>query len=75
MMKKYPLYIKCTMVLLGLVLLVFCLSMLRDIFVPIAFALMLAFLLAPAVVRLEAPAELRRCGVMLYQNAVPSSRI
>jgi len=51
--RKYPFYIKSVFVLLGLTLLVFALSGLREIMVPLAFALMLAILLNPMVNRLE----------------------
>jgi len=49
MQKKYPFYIKFTIVLLGLTLLIFALSSLRDIFIPLAFALLVAILLNPVV--------------------------
>lgn len=51
--KEYPFYIKATSVLLGLTLLVFALSVLRDILVPLAFALIISILLNPVVDRLE----------------------
>lgn len=53
MLKKYPFYIKSTVVLFGLTLLVYALINLRDILVPISFALMLAILLNPVVNWLE----------------------
>lgn len=53
MQKKYPFYIKFTVVLLGLILLVFALSSLRDIFIPLAFALLVAILLNPVVTLLQ----------------------
>ena len=53
MEKKYPFYIKSTVVLLGITLAVYALTALRDIVVPLAFALMLAILLNPIVNRLQ----------------------
>ena len=47
--KQYPFYIKSTVILLGLVLLVYILLGLRDILVPIAFAVIIAILLNPLV--------------------------
>jgi predicted PurR-regulated permease PerM len=44
---KYPFYVKSTIILLGLVLLVYALFTLREILVPVAFALLLAILLNP----------------------------
>lgn len=49
--KQYPFYIKSTVILLGLVLLVYILLGLRDILVPIAFAVIIAILLNPLVNR------------------------
>lgn len=49
--KQYPFYIKTTVILLGLVLLVHILLGLRDILVPMAFALIIAILLNPLVNR------------------------
>src|ERR1700754_881869 len=53
MIKKYPFYIRATVILFGLILLVFCLFTLREIFVPLAFALLLAILLNPLVIRFQ----------------------
>ena len=53
MLKKYPFYIKSTVVLFGLILCSYALFNLRDILVPIAFALMLSILLNPLTTRLE----------------------
>ena len=53
MLKQYPFYLKATVVLLGLVLSVYILSDLRDILVPLSFALFLAILLNPLVTLLE----------------------
>lgn len=47
MLKKYPFYFKSTVVLFGLILLVYALSILKDIFVPLVFSLLLALLLNP----------------------------
>jgi len=47
MLKKYPFYFKTTVILLGLISFVFALWMLKDIFVPLVFALLLALLLNP----------------------------
>jgi predicted PurR-regulated permease PerM len=53
MIKKYPWYLKITVILLGLILFSFILSELRDILVPLSFALFLAILLNPLVALLE----------------------
>jgi predicted PurR-regulated permease PerM len=50
---KYPLYIKLPLVLLGLVLAVYILYVMADIFIPVAFAILIAILLNPLYVRLE----------------------
>jgi predicted PurR-regulated permease PerM len=47
MLKKYPFYIRSTVILLGLVLLTYILFTLRGILIPISFALFLAILLNP----------------------------
>ncbi|MEI9933756.1 MAG: AI-2E family transporter [Ferruginibacter sp.] len=47
MTTKYPFYLKSTIILLGIVLLVHILSGLQDIIVPLAFALLLSLLLNP----------------------------
>ncbi len=49
MLKKYPFYIKCTVILFGLVLLVFILYSLKEILVPFSFGLILAVILNPLV--------------------------
>ena len=49
MIKRYPFYIRATVILGGLVIFIYCLFVLRDIFVPLAFALLLAMLLNPVV--------------------------
>lgn len=53
MIKKYPFYVKVTVIMFGLVLLVYILLNLREILVPLAFALVLAVLLNPLVIFLE----------------------
>jgi predicted PurR-regulated permease PerM len=53
MMKKYPFYFKSTAILFGLVLFVYILSDLRDILVPLSFALLLSILLNPIIILLE----------------------
>lgn len=47
--KQYPFYIKSTAILLGLILFVYILLTLSDVFIPFAFALILAILLNPLV--------------------------
>jgi len=51
--KDHPFYIQSTAVLFGLILLVYALSTLTDILVPLAFAAFIAVLLNPVVNRLE----------------------
>ncbi|MEP6677337.1 MAG: AI-2E family transporter, partial [Ferruginibacter sp.] len=46
-MKNYPFYVKNTIVLFGLTLIVYALYTLSDIMIPLAFALLLAILLNP----------------------------
>lgn len=53
MKKQYPFYIKSTVILFGLILLLYALSSLRDILTPICFSFMLAILLNRLVVKLE----------------------
>jgi predicted PurR-regulated permease PerM len=53
MIKKYPFYVKVTVIMLGMVLLSYILLNLRDIMVPLAFALLLAILLNPVTIFLE----------------------
>lgn len=52
-MKEYPFYIRSTVILLGLSLLVLALVTLRPIMVPLCLALVLAILLNPLINRLE----------------------
>lgn len=47
MLRKYPFYFKSTVILLGLISFVYALSVLKDIFVPLVFSLLLALLLNP----------------------------
>ena len=51
--KEYPFYLKTTVILLGLILMSFALMNLKEILAPIAFALIIAILLNPLVLRLE----------------------
>jgi AI-2 transport protein TqsA len=53
MQKTFPFYFKCTVILLGLVILVYILFVLTDVLVPLAFAALLAILLNPVVRKLE----------------------
>ena len=48
-MKQYPFYLKSTVILLGIVLLIYSLVTLRGILVPFSFALIIAILLNPLV--------------------------
>lgn len=45
--REYPFYLKSTVILFGLILFIYALSMLGDILVPLAFALLIATLLNP----------------------------
>jgi predicted PurR-regulated permease PerM len=47
MLTKYPFYVRCTIILLGLVLFTYILFTLRGILIPLAFAMFLAILLNP----------------------------
>jgi predicted PurR-regulated permease PerM len=53
MNSKYPFYIRSTVILLGLTLIVFILFELRDILIPLSLAIMMAILLNPFVTRLQ----------------------
>jgi predicted PurR-regulated permease PerM len=53
MLKKYPFYLKSTVILLGLIALTYILSSLRGILIPISFALFLAILLNPLTAILQ----------------------
>ncbi|HEY4336858.1 MAG TPA: AI-2E family transporter [Puia sp.] len=50
--KKYPFYVRVTVILLGLILFSYALANLRDILIPFSFALFLGVLLNPLVERL-----------------------
>ena len=52
MLKKYPFYLRATVILFGLILCSYALLNLRDILIPFSFALFLAILLNPLVERL-----------------------
>jgi predicted PurR-regulated permease PerM len=52
-LKKYPFYLRSTVILFGLVLCSYALANLRGILIPFSFALFLAVLLNPLVDRLE----------------------
>lgn len=52
-LKKYPFYLRATVILFGLVLVSFALANLRGILIPFSFALFLAMLLNPLVDRLQ----------------------
>ena len=58
MLKRYPFYIRSTVILFGLILLVYVLFNLGSILIPLAFALMLAILLNPITDFLEKKAHL-----------------
>lgn len=51
--KDYPFYLKSTIILFGLILVMYVFAMLADILVPLAFAAFLAILLNPLVNRFE----------------------
>ncbi len=53
MLKQYPFYFKCTIILLGLILFVYVIFSLREILVPLCFALLIAILLNPMVNRFQ----------------------
>lgn len=53
MQKKYPFYIKFTVILLGLTLMVVALSTYREMFIPLALSLLIAILLNPIVTLLQ----------------------
>lgn len=50
--KKYPFYVRVTIILFGLILFSYALANLRDILIPFSFALFLAILLNPLMERL-----------------------
>jgi predicted PurR-regulated permease PerM len=49
MSKKYPFYIKCTVVLFGLVLFIYSIFTIKAILIPLSFGLLLAILLNPLI--------------------------
>lgn len=49
MIKKYPFYLKSTVILFGLILFVYIIFILKSILVPLSFAILLAVLLNPLV--------------------------
>ena len=51
--KEYPFYLKSTVIMFGLILLVYIFSQLADVFVPIAYSLFIAILLNPVCNWLE----------------------
>jgi predicted PurR-regulated permease PerM len=51
--KDYPFYLKSTVIMFGLVLLVYIFSQLADVFVPIAYSLFIAILLNPLCNKFE----------------------
>lgn len=53
MQKQYPFYLKGTIILLGLTLLIFALANLQGTLIPLAFAVMVAILINPLVSRFE----------------------
>lgn len=53
MIKKYPYYFRNTIVLIGLTVLVYIFSVLTEIMIPLAYALLLAILLNPVVNKFE----------------------
>lgn len=64
-LKQYPFYIKSTVVLFGLMLLVFALFTLKTIIAPIAFALIIAILLNPLVNKLHRKGVKRILAIVL----------
>src|SRR6187402_643074 len=52
-LKKYPFYLRSTVILFGLVLCTYALANLRGILIPVSFSLFLAILLNPLVDLLE----------------------
>ena len=54
MIKKFPFYIQTTVILAGLTLLVYVISILQNILIPLTFALILSILLNPLVDKLVA---------------------
>lgn len=68
MQRSYPFYIKFTVILLGLTLMVIALSTYREMFIPLAFSLLIAILLNPIVTLVQkrkVPLVLAICIAML----------
>lgn len=63
--KQYPFYIKSTVILFGIMLLVFALFNLKGILAPIAFALIIAILLNPLVGKLQRVGVKRILAIVL----------
>jgi predicted PurR-regulated permease PerM len=51
--RQYPFYFKSTVILFGVMLLVYAMAILRDILVPFSFALIIAILLNPLVTKFQ----------------------
>src|SRR5690242_8572245 len=47
--RQYPFYLKSTVILFGIILMVFALSMLKSVLMPFSFALIISILLNPLV--------------------------
>src|ERR1043166_7634904 len=52
MIKKYPFYIRATVILFGLILFAYAITAVKTVLIPLSFGLMLAMLLNPLVNRL-----------------------
>jgi predicted PurR-regulated permease PerM len=63
--KEYPFYLKTTVILFGLILLVYVFSQLADVLVPLAFAAFLAILLNPLANRFERMGMRKVFAIML----------
>lgn len=53
-LKEYPFYLKSTVILFGLILLIYAFSQLADVLIPLAFAAFIAVLLNPVCNKLQA---------------------
>ena len=51
--KEYPIYFKSTIILFGIILIVYVLSTLQDVLIPVAFSVIIAILLNPLVNKLK----------------------
>jgi predicted PurR-regulated permease PerM len=67
--KEYPFYIKSTVILFGLILLTYTLLNLRDILVPLAFAVIIGILLNPIVNRLQSKRIPKMVAIILAMLA------